>query len=266
MQREVNCFKLFVKEDEKAFGVANKLRNELIKNNYIEKDDNYDLAISVGGDGTFLKMLAKTNFNNNVLYVGVNAGTLGFLQEIDIDKTLDFIERLNHNDYKIQELCIGKTIITTSNNKYEYNTINEVVIRKNDFTVLNLNVLIDHEFLEEFHGDGLLISTSTGTTAYNLSIGGAIVYNSLKTLALTPIAPIFNKSYRSLISSIIIPEDKIIEIIPSKETNLSILVDGKKINIDNVTKIECMINQNRIKCLRMNDYHFIKLVNDKILQ
>ena len=122
------------------------------------------------------------------------------------------------------------------------------------------------QLLENFSGDGLLISTSTGSTAYNMSFGGSIVYNTLSTLSITPIAPLNNKVYKSLFNSVIVPGDRVITLKPDKEyKDLFIQVDGVNKLIDNVIKVETKIDKKRIKCLRMNDFHFIKVINNKIL-
>ena len=126
---------------------------------------------------------------------------------------------------------------------------------------------MDDEFLEHFSGDGLLISTSTGSTAYNMSFGGSIVYNTLKTLSITPIAPLNNKFYKCLTNTVVIPDNKVIRLTPTQEHyNLFIMIDGENKEIDDVLKVETKVGTRHIKCLRMNDYHFIKIVNDKLLE
>ena len=144
--------------------------------------------------------------------------------------------------------------------------LNEIVIRKNDFSILKTNVYIDNELLENFTGDGLLISTSTGSTAYNMSFKGSIVYNTINTLQITPIAPINNKAYNTLANSIVIPNDKVVSLSNEKEDNLFFMVDGKNYFLDNVYKIENKISMKKIKCLRMNDFHFIRIVHEKIVE
>ena len=122
------------------------------------------------------------------------------------------------------------------------------------------------ELLENFSGDGLLISTSTGSTAYNMSFGGSIVYNTLSTLSITPIAPLNNKVYKTLFNSVIVPGDRVVTLKPDRDyKDLFIQIDGVNKLIDNVIKVETKIDKKRIKCLRMNDFHFIKVINNKIL-
>ena len=102
----IKCFRLFSNDNERSKVVEEKVRDKLVKNNFIEDKDNYDLAIAIGGDGSFLRMVKQTNFNSDVLYVGINAGTLGFAQEVSIDDIDDFIEELKNGSYKVDSIGV----------------------------------------------------------------------------------------------------------------------------------------------------------------
>jgi NAD+ kinase len=264
--RKINKIKLFVNDNEKSHIVAKDLEFELIKYGFKIVNKGYDLAISVGGDGSFLRMVKDNKFNSDIYYIGVNSGTLGFLQEIDIKNCVDFVKRLNTDNYKIEEIGIQETKVITEDEIYHFDSLNEIVVRNIDFNTLKVPVYVDNELLEQFIGDGLLISTSTGSTAYNMSFGGSIVYNTLKTLSITPIAPLNNKVYSSLVNTVIVPSDKVISLKPKGDnSDIFLMVDGVNKRIDKVIKIETKIHDKTIKCFRMNDFHFIKVINDKIL-
>ncbi len=264
---EIKRVKLFVNDNDLSKRVAEEVTQELTKYGFEIVNENFDLGISIGGDGCFLRMVKSSNFNENVHYIGINSGTLGFLQEINIEDTKDFVRRLSIGDYKEEHLSVQQTNIITEDKTYNYTSLNEVVVRSKYFNTLKIDVYVDDEFLEHFSGDGLLISTSTGSTAYNMSFGGSIVYNTLKTLSITPIAPLNNKFYKCLTNTVVIPDNKIIRLTPTQEHyNLFIMIDGENKEIDNVLKVETKVGTRTIKCLRMNDYHFIKIVNDKLLE
>ena len=196
MGRRINKVKLFVNDNEKSNIVARDLELELNKYGFkIVTKGSYDLAISIGGDGSFLRMVKETKFNESVYYIGVNSGTLGFLQEIDIKDTVDFVKRLNSDEYKIEEISVQETKVITEDKIYHYDSLNEIVIRNSNLKKINLDIKIDNDLLEQFIGDGILIATSIGSTAYNLSLGGSIVYNTFSSLQITPIAPINSKVY-----------------------------------------------------------------------
>ena len=266
MGRRINKVKLFVNDNEKSKIVAKDLELELVKYGFKIVGKGYDLAISIGGDGSFLRMVKETKFNQNIYYIGVNSGTLGFLQEIDIKDTIDFVKRLNSDADKIEDISVQETKVITEDKIYHYDSLNEIVIRNRDFNALRVPVYVDDELLENFSGDGILISTSTGSTAYNMSFGGSIVYNTLKTLTITPIAPLNNKVFKTLVNSVIVPDNKVITLVPSRDyKNMFIQIDGVNKIVDNVIKVETKIDGKSIKCLRMNDFHFIKVINNKIL-
>ena len=267
MERIINKIKLFVNDNDKSREVAKELEKELKKYKFKIVNKNYDLGISIGGDGSFLRMVKETKFNKDIYYIGINSGTLGFLQEIDIENTKDFVKRLNDNDYKLEELGIQETKVVTDDKVYNYESLNEIVIRSKYFNVLKIPIYVDNELLENFSGDGLLISTSTGSTAYNMSFGGSIIYNTIKALSITPIAPLNNKVYKSLLNPVIIPVDKTIILPTDKErNNLFLMIDGVIKEKDNVVRIETKVGSKTIKCLRMHDYHFIKIINEKIIR
>jgi NAD+ kinase len=267
MERQINRVKLYVNDNDKSREVATSLEDNLRKYHFDIVDENPELVISVGGDGSFLRMVKEMRFNPDIYYIGVNSGTLGFLQEIDIKDCADFVERLNSNKYKIEDISIEETKIKTNNHVYKYISLNEIVVRSRYFNTLRIPVYVDDEYLETFTGDGLLLSTSTGSTAYNMSFGGSIIYNTLDTLSITPIAPLNNKAYKTLTNSLIIPGDKVITLLPMEgHNNLYFMIDGVNKVFDNVEKVETRLNPKGIKCLHMKDFHFIKVINDKILE
>lgn len=264
MSRKINNIKLFANNTEKAKAILQVVKEEIVNYKFNLVDYNYDLAIAIGGDGSFLRMVKANNFNSDIYYVGINAGTLGFLQEIKPDEISAFFDKLNHDDFKVDEIGIQETNVISNNTQQQFYSLNEIVIRDSDLNTAKLNLFVYDTLLEKFVGDGLLVSTSVGSTAYNLSYGGSIVYNTFHSLQITPIAPLNTKSYRNLLNSVIIPDNMQIKIIPDNK-NLLITVDGENYVYNNVSAIETSVQKKRIKCLRLNDYNFLKIVNDKFL-
>lgn len=262
--KEIKSFKIYSNNNDKALNATNIIKEKLIKNGLVESDE-YDLAIAVGGDGSFLRMVKYTNFNSDCLYVGINAGTLGFAQEVSLNNIDEFIRDIKNGNYKVDTIGVQKTKVVTKEGDSNFFSLNEIVIRDKELNTAVLDVLVDDVYLEEYHGDGLLIATSFGSTAYNLSFGGSIIYNTFHTLQITPIAPLNNKSYRSLLNSVVLPEDKLVKIIP-KNKNILVTIDGENKIYDNVLYIETTIKEKRIKCLRSKDYDFSLKINEKFLK
>lgn len=263
---KITNIKLFPNNNEKAREIEKKLIKIIENNNLSLVEEDYDLAVAVGGDGSFLRMVKENDFNSDIFYVGVNAGTLGFLQDITVEEFDGFIKNIKVGNFKYDNIGVQETYVYNDDNQMKkYYSLNEIVIRDKDLNVCKLSIKLDNEELEYFVGDGILVSTSTGSTAYNMSFGGSIVYNTLHTLQITPMAPLNSKSYRDLMCSVVVPENKEIEIIPDNKSIL-LSVDGENYEESNVKKIATIVDKKRIKCIRPNNYYFSKKIKDKFLK
>ncbi|HLR35906.1 MAG TPA: NAD(+)/NADH kinase [Tissierellales bacterium] len=215
-------------------------KNFIVPKNY-SKDA--ELNICIGGDGGFLRTVHEHNFPN-IPFVGINTGHLGFFQEIlpeDIDR---FIDKYIKKQYSIEKIFLVESKIFTKTDCFELVCVNEFVVKGVASKVIHLEVYIESNHLEKFSGDGIIIATPVGSTAYNFSSGGSIVYPTLKTLQITPLSPISSKAYRSLPNSAIIPGDMTITIKPEYRYENSILLnlDGNERRYDNITKIDFKIS------------------------
>ncbi len=262
----INRVKIFANQNEESLLIKQKVEESLKKYHFELVEDSFDLAIAIGGDGSFLRMLRTLNFDSHIYYVGINSGTLGFLQEIKPSEIELFMERLSNNDFKVEEVGIQETTIQTKQEKDTFYSLNEIVIRDSDLNTAHFAVHVDNNFLENFVGDGILISTSIGSTAYNLSYGGSIVYGTLHTLQITPIAPLNSKAYRTLQNSVIVPENKEITILPNNPDDFIVTVDGVNRKYQNLEFLSTKVVEKKIYCLRMNEYNYSKIIYEKFLK
>ena len=262
----IKNIKLFINKNDKSLETAKLIKDKLTSNGFIIDDNKYDLAIAVGGDGSFLRMVKENNFNSDIKYIGINSGTLGFMQEVKVEEIDKFINELKNNKYKVEEIGIQETIINSKDSSSRFYSLNEIVIRDKDLKVVKLDINIDNDLLERYLGDGILIASSSGSTAHNLSYGGSIVYNTFTSLQITPMGPINSKVYKSLINSVIIPDKKEITLIPEENhRNLIVTVDGENNFYNNVDNIKTKIDDKKIKCLRLSHYNFPEKINEKLL-
>lgn len=258
--------KLFYNESSESKFLSEVLKNKLNSADIEVVDEDYEIGIAIGGDGSFLHMVADNEFDTNMLYIGVNNGTLGFLQEVKPTELNNFVHVLKDRNYNIEDISYEEIKVITNDNEYSFKTLNEVVVRDEYMQTTYLKVTIDDNLLENFVGDGLMISTPIGSTAYNLSSSGAIIYNGLHTLQLTPLAPINNRIYKSIINPVVLPETKIIKMYPVERTkDLIILIDGVKHIIKDVVRVEVQISKDKLKCIRLNEYDYTTIINDKFL-
>ncbi len=265
MSKKIQNFKLFVNENERAQSIAYSVQKRLEDAHFICVDSNYDLAIAIGGDGSFLRMVKENDFDEEIYYVGINAGTLGFLQEVKFEEMDQFVQSLKDSSYEVSPLGIQETTVYTEEEIQDFKSLNEIVVRNSLLDTCHFDVKIENRLLEHYAGDGMLIATSAGSTAYNLSFGGSIVFDDFHTLQLTPIAPLNSKVYCALRNSLIIPENKTVTILPrSKKNEFMVTVDGVNTSFSNVQKIDTVVKQKRIHCLRFSNT-FVDKVHDKFL-
>lgn len=219
------------------------------------------LNLVIGGDGTFLKAVHDTNFTN-IPFIGINTGHLGFYQEVEVGEIENFVKDFKDGNYKVEEL----TILESQVNKRRMDSLNEVVVKSNKNQIVRLKVFIDGNFVENFQGDGLIIATPHGSTAYNLSCGGSILHQSLKGYSLTPIAPIFSNLNNAIISPVVLPEDATIDILVSKRDNYHtvFIFDGKEYNTRDY-KISIRVSNKTIKKLILDKNHYWTNIKNKLL-
>lgn len=248
---------------------AETLKNKLMKNDFIipeEYSPEAELNICVGGDGAFLRAVHRNKFPN-IPFVGINTGHLGFFQEILPENIDEFIDKYINNDFLLEEISLVNAKVHTKNRTFYLTAINEIAIKGIKSKVVHLEIFLDNNHLEKFSGDGVIISTPVGSTAYNFSSGGSIVYPSLKTLQLTPLSPISSKAYRSLPTSAIVPGDIIISIRPEFRYENSILVinDGVEFKYNNLVSIDLKLSHKTIKKLNFDKDMYWKNLKSKFL-
>lgn len=262
----INKVRLFTNDNEKSKLVEEKIINKLKEENFVITEFfDFDLGIAIGGDGAFLRMVSDSNFKSDCLYAGVNAGTLGFAQDISIDEIDSFIESIKKEDFYYEQIGIQDIEVKYGDNTVNFNCLNEMVVRHEDLKVLHMDIYVDDKLFESFAGDGILISTSFGSTAYNLSYGGSLVYNEFDTLQITPIAPIKNKVYRTISNSLILPASKTIKLTSNIDNRMIITVDGRNKVYEHVSEVTTSI-KNHINVFRKADYNYIKKINDKFIK
>lgn len=236
---------------------ASLLSKKLKSKGFTIKDSystNAELNICIGGDGAFLRAVHRNKFPN-IPYVGINTGHLGFFQEISPKDIDEFISKYIKKDYEIEKILLVEAKIHTHDSSFLLTGVNEIAIKGIRSKVVHLKVYIDGNHLQNFSGDGIIISTPVGSTAYNFSSGGSIVYPSLRTLQITPLSPINSEAYRSLPNSAIIPGDINISIKPEFKYENSILLinDGIEFRYDNITNID----------LKLSDKYVNRIIFDK---
>jgi len=184
-----------------------------------------DLLIVLGGDGTLLSV-ARAAHPHNIPILAVNLGSLGFLAEISIEELYPTLENILAGKFEIENRMLLNACIWRNGEKVEdHNVLNDVVINKGAVArVINLQVLVNGQYMTSYRADGLIIATPTGSTAYSLSAGGPIIHPSMHTLVLSPICP-FTLTNRS----ILIPDQSIIQVkLAAEYDDVRVTLDGQE--------------------------------------
>jgi NAD+ kinase len=149
-----------------------------------------DLIVVMGGDGTFLAV-ARLMEGNNAPILGVNLGGLGFLTEFAYDEMLPALERALEGDFISEDRAMLDAVVSREGkNVTSYTVLNDVALNRGAFARMpHILVHVDGVFVNEYVADGLLVATPTGSTAYNLSVGGPITHPSLGAIIISPICP-----------------------------------------------------------------------------
>ncbi len=199
-----------------------------------------DILIILGGDGTLLH-IAEQAARYSIPVLGINLGNLGFLTELTENETVDALKDILDNPVTIENRLMLKARIIRVNEPGDYRyALNDVVINKNVADrILNLSTTADEQYITTYKADGLIFSSPTGSTAYNLSAGGPLVYPGLATILVTPICPFMLGS-----RPIILPSDKVIRtqlVSRGDNDNAQIIVDGQPtwiMNDNDILEIE----------------------------
>ena len=144
-----------------------------------------DFVIFLGGDGTILQKIA-TCAKYNVPLIGINLGSVGYLADVDKQHGIEAIEKVLNKNFEIDKRMLIRSMIDDVN----YPALNDIcVIKKDQTKLLNLKLYINDEYIDTYRGDGIIVSTPTGSTAYNMAAGGPIIKPDANAIVVTPIAP-----------------------------------------------------------------------------
>ena len=215
-----------------------------------------DFLISVGGDGTLLSVVRKS-FKYDKPVLGINLGTLGFLTDISMHQLPNFIKDLKNNIYKID----GRMMIEGSVNLNKFVAFNDIVIsRKSISSMIKIAAKIDGKHFNSYFGDGVIISTPTGSTAYNLSVGGPIVYPLTEAFIVTPVAP-HSLTQRPLV----MPADFEIEFKITDNQGAVVIVDGQDIyEVEQNQSIKIKSAPKKAKMIHRVQRNYFEVLNEKL--
>lgn len=249
--------------DEKLYALLDKsidlkgMKIEIIR----EDDFTADLALSIGGDGTFLNTASLIG-NKQIPIMGVNIGRLGFLADVSDDAITKALNAFLENKYIVEERTL-LYVQTSDGSELEHPfALNEIAVLKQDSSsMISINTSVNGEVVHTYQADGLIVSTPTGSTAYSLSVGGPIVAPQAQSFVLSPVA-----SHSLNVRPLIIPDIWDIELeIFSRSNSYLIAVDGRSKVLDEKTKLRITKADYTIKVVKQKDYTFFDTLKNKLM-
>jgi len=245
------------------------LENETITNTYSifkntkELDRNIDMLISIGGDGTILRAATLVG-NLEIPILGINAGRLGFLANVQEDNMEAYMQLVLDKKYSISKRSLvsincNDAISTLAETSFAMNEI--TVSRKETTSMIIIETYLNDEYLNSYWADGLIIATPTGSTGYSMSCGGPILTPDVSCFVITPIAP-HNLNVRPLV----IPDNVIIKLkVSGREENYLISLDSRITSVKNDTIITISKTAFQIFMVEIPEQTFLKTLRNKLL-
>jgi NAD+ kinase len=232
-------------------------------NNYSDiSKSKFDFVVSIGGDGTILMCLEFVRENETPI-VGINTGRLGFLAGVAANESTAMIDDLQKGRFSID----SRTVLKLDSNKpnmfggVKY-ALNDFVIHKKDSSsMITIHTFINGEFLNSYWSDGLIVSTPTGSTGYNLSCGGPILYPTSASLVITPIAP-----HNLNVRPIIISDNNVISFqVEGRSSSFLATLDSRSESIEANTELAVSKANFKMNLVRLNNENYLQTLRQKLM-
>jgi len=229
-------------------------------NDHSNLPEDLDFLFSLGGDGTFLETVNLVR-ESGIPVLGVNIGRLGFLSYISQENLTESLESVFSGNYDIEERMLLKVEASGKALDGLDVALNEVRIHKSSGSLITIHVKVNDEFLSAYWADGLLLSTPTGSTAYNLSVGGPIVVPESNSFVLSPIAP-HNLTVRPLV----LPDSAVLQLsVDTRDPQYQLAIDSRSVDLDVDTSVTIRKADYTLKMIRIENISFYSTLRNKLM-
>lgn len=260
-------FAISSRGDQTSNALQMKMKNYLLDFDLVLDEQEPDIVISIGGDGTLLYAFHQyINRLDKTAFVGVHTGHLGFYADWMPSEIEKLVIEIAKTPFSVVEYPILETIVRYIDGGQQicYLALNEATVKASEGSLV-IDVEVKGQKFETFRGDGLCISTPSGSTAYNKALGGAIIHPSIEALQVAEMASINNRVFRTIGSPLILPGHHTLLLKPKKETDLLITIDHKTALHKDVKSIQCRVADQKIRFARFRPFPFWKRVRDSFI-
>jgi NAD+ kinase len=220
---------------------------------------NVDFLVTLGGDGTLISTVRRS-FKYDIPVLGIYAGNLGFLADVNLDELDEFVADMLKGNYRIDERAILEAKFQENEHEVTLYAFNDIVLtRPSVSNMIHIETLVDSKAFNTYYGDGVIVSTPTGSTAYNLSAGGPVLFPLTDVFALTPICP------HSLTQRpVVLPGKFSIEMKSPKDRAL-IIIDGQdKHELESGKSIHIQLAHKRVKLIHREAFNYFDVLKEKL--
>lgn len=253
---------IFANDTPQTEQIKNQLEQKLIDRHITIDNVNPDIVITIGGDGTLLSAFHYYQEQlETIRFLGVHTGHLGFYTDWRADELDDLVISLQSDNGQAVSYPLLDISVTYHDEKQarHYLALNEATLKRIGMT-MGADVYIGGELFERFRGDGLCVSTPTGSTAYNKSLGGAVIHPSLDVIQLTEIGSLNNLVYRTISSPMIVPANDWITIVPNQASDFFMTVDQENIYGKQIEQIMFKVSKRKIRFAKYRHTEFWRRV------
>ncbi|WP_138495264.1 NAD kinase [Paenibacillus pinistramenti] len=230
-----------------------------------------EIVVSIGGDGTMLHAF-HTFIDRipSIAFVGVHTGHLGFYADWKADELPELVSLMSGKSTpgsikpRIVNYPLIEVEITKKSGTLSYICLNEFTLKGTDGTLV-AQVDINDQMFEMFRGDGICLSTPSGSTAYNKSLGGALIHPTIEAMQLSEIASINNRVFRTMGSALLLPKHHHCDIYSRKEQNLTITLDHISLHLNDLLSVRCQVARQKISFVRYRPFPFWERVRNAFL-
>lgn len=227
--------------------------------------DEPDIVISIGGDGTLLHAFHRNVHRlDKVAFVGIHTGHLGFYADWKPSELEKLVLSIAKKDFNVVEYPLLEVKIHTNIETETYLALNEATIKSPDVTLV-MDVELNGKHFERFRGDGLCISTPSGSTAYNKALGGAIIHPTLQAFQITEMASINNRVFRTVGSSLVLPSHHSCTLKPVKNQHFTLTIDHIALVKSNLNSLTFCVADEKIRFARFRPFPFWERVHDSFI-
>lgn len=226
-------------------------------------DDDFhaDIALSIGGDGTFLSTAARIG-SKNIPIMGINTGRLGFLADVPVDAVEKALDAIMHNQINIEERTLLRVDFSDGSVVDYPFVLNEVSVLKQDSSsMISINTYLNGEAIHSYHADGLIVATPTGSTAYSMSVGGPLMVPQAQNIILSPIA-----SHSLTVRPLVVPDDWIIDLeVFSRNGCYLVTMDGRTLVLEQEVRIRISKADYKIRVAKQLNHTFFDSLKSKLM-